>query len=69
MSRISKLALVFAIAVLAIGARQIVSHPAQDLAFEASTPRAQVSPAELTQCAGVLPELKIDSYEWVHPLP
>jgi hypothetical protein len=69
MSRIFKVVLVIAIAALAIGAKQIVSHPAQDHASEAAAQRPQVSPAELTERMGVLPVSKIDSYEWVNPLP
>lgn len=68
MSKISKLALVCAVGALAIGAKQIVSPFAQDAA-PAGAMRAQISPAELTAAAGVLPESRIESYEWVHPLP
>lgn len=68
MSRISKLALVLVIAALALGAKHIVSAPAQDPAL-AWAARAQISPSELTAAAGALRESKIESYEWVYPLP
>jgi hypothetical protein len=68
MSRILKVALVVAVAAVAIGATQIVSHPAQTPAFAAAeVQRPQVSPAELTERLGVLPQMRIYSDEFVSP--
>jgi len=69
MSRIAKLTLILAIAVITIGATHVASRNAQGFGDEASTPRTQISPLELMRAAGVLSETKIESYEWVYPVP
>jgi hypothetical protein len=69
MSKIVKLALILIIAAVAIGARQMVLPSTPDPAGQSSTAAAQVSPTAVTLAAGVLPETKIESYEWVYPLP
>lgn len=65
MSRIAKLALF--VAAIGIGVK-LVSPSASDLANASLVARAQVSPEEITRAVGVLPEMKIESYEWVNPL-
>ncbi len=69
MSRLAKLTLILVIAVITIGARHVASRSTQEIGDGASMPRAQISPAELMRAAGVMRETKIESYEWVYPLP
>jgi hypothetical protein len=58
MSKLVKIAVILAVAVVAIAAKQFTS-PGTDKVAVAST--ASVSPAELHKSVGPLPELKIEN--------
>jgi hypothetical protein len=66
MSSIAKLTVL--VAVITIGANQMVSLSAPDLADVSSIAPAQVSPHEIMHAGGGLPEVKFESYEWVFPV-
>ena len=57
MSKLTKIAVILAVAAVAIAAKQFTS-PASDTAALSSAPG--ISPAELTKSAGPLPELKVE---------
>jgi hypothetical protein len=58
MSKLIKVAVILAVAVVAIAAKQFAS-PGADKATPSSA--SSVSPAELTKSVGPLPELKIEN--------
>jgi hypothetical protein len=60
MANIAKLAVLVAAA--------IGPSSAPDLANPPPSARAQISPLQMMRAVGVLPEMKIQSYEWVFPV-
>jgi hypothetical protein len=69
MSRIAKVAFVLLAAVVAIGARQIVSSGTQDGAGDPSLAAARIAPEDFERAGTVLPATRVDSYEWVYVSP
>jgi hypothetical protein len=61
MSKLVKIAVILAVAVVAIAARQL-SSPIPAGAALSLAPPSSVSPAELMHRAGPLPETQVDSY-------
>ena len=61
MSKLVKITVILAIAVVAIAARQL-SSPIPAGAALSLAPASSVSPAELTRQAGPLPETEVASY-------
>jgi hypothetical protein len=59
MSKFTKIALILAVAAVAMAAKQLTWSDANRVA---ATSAASVSPAELMQNCGPLPETKVDSY-------
>ncbi len=58
MSKLIKIAVILAVAVVAIAATQFTSPSADKTALSSAS---SISPAELTKDAGPLPELKIEN--------
>ena len=62
MSKFVKLVLIFAIAAVAIAAKQFISPSEEKVATMAlATSAGSISPAELMRVAGPLPETKVES--------
>ncbi len=62
MSTLTKLAVIFAIATIAIAAQQALSPRDYKASTASSMPRASISPEALTRDAGPMTETQIDHY-------
>jgi hypothetical protein len=69
MSKLSKVALILVIALIAIGARQVTSPPTQDLEVEPATAPLPGTPQEVARDSDPGPDWIALSREWLYRNP